>query len=547
MTREHAAADLVVHGGTVHHLADGTPPATTLAVRDGLVVAVAGPDAAQDLLQRSTGPGTTVVVDPDLVVLPAFVDTHNHLMLAGRNVLGVPVADARDIGEFVAAVRQRAARTPPGQWIVTGAEWHEMQLAERRMPTAAELDAATTEHPVVALRGGHNAVLNSAALRQAGIGPATSDVPAGFIARDGSGRPTGWLQDAALEPVLRVLPPPAAEDLMRGLAQASAHYAALGIGTVRDPAVSPAEWRTYRTAEAAGQLRVRSQSMIMTTPSTVAATGSFSAYLDSLEAQGIAPGAGQGRLHVWGLKLVLDGGVEAAALEEPYADRPDFRGELLWERPDLVEALACSVQRGWPVGTHAFGDRAVGVLLDAVATVVERTGPVCEGMLVVEHAGLIAADRVAQAAALGVHLTVQQALLDGLARPLLAAWGPGRTAGLFPLRALVDAGVPISAGTDHPIGPLNPMRGLHGMTTRRTTGGVLGPEHAVTRTEALRLYTHAGARLLGRPHGASLVAGAPADLVAYRSDPLTCPTEDLLELAPVLTVVGGEVVHRVDG
>jgi predicted amidohydrolase YtcJ len=100
---------------------------------------------------------------------------------------------------------------------------------------------------------------------------------------------------------------------------------------VRDPAATPQEWHTYRAAEAARQLSAHSQAMIMTTPSAIAAAGSISSYRDDLEAQGMAPGAGQGRLSVWGLKFVLDGGVEAAALSQPYADRRGYRGELLWD------------------------------------------------------------------------------------------------------------------------------------------------------------------------------------------------------------------------
>jgi predicted amidohydrolase YtcJ len=105
----------------------------------------------------------------------------------------------------------------------------------------------------------------------------------------------------------------------------------------------------------------------------------------------------------------------------------------------------------------------------------------------------------------------------------------------------VDAGAWLSAGTDHPIGPLDPLRGVHGMTTRRTPSGVLGAKHAIDRADALRLYTVAGAELLGVP--GTLTVGAPADLVCYPADPFTCPTEDLLTLTPRHTVVAGKLVH----
>lgn len=536
-------ADLVVRATTVHTMDPASGPASALAVREGRIVAIAGPDREQELLAVWRGPGTVVLDDPGLVALPAFVDTHNHLMLAARNILGVPVSNARDIAGVVALIRERAAQTPPGRWIITAADWHELQLAEHRLPTAAELDAATTDHPVLLQRGGHNAVLNSAGLREAGIGPGPADIAGGFIARDAAGRPSGWVQDAALEMAHAVLPPLPGERLTAGLAQASGRYAAHGVGTVRDPAVSPDEWRTYLRAQAAGQLSVRAHAMIFSTPAAIAAAGSVDAYLDSLEDQGITPGTGDGLVRLWGLKFVLDGGVEAAALEQPYADRAGYRGELMWDADELAHALATCARRGWPVGTHAMGDRAVSLLLDAIRDAHHRAGPVPPATLVVEHGGLIG-DRIADAAELGVHVTVQQALLAGLGPAFLGAWGANRTAALFPWRELIDAGAWISAGTDHPIGPLDPLAAIHGMTTRSTPAGLIGPGHAISRGEALRLYTTAGAQFLGPPATGTLAPGAPADLVVYPADPFTCPGEQLLELAPAATVIGGELVHH---
>jgi hypothetical protein len=461
------AAELIVRAGTVRTMDPASAPVTALAVRDAVIVAAAGPDEEAGLLAAWRGPETVVLDDAGLVVMPAFVDTHNHLMLAARNILGVPVSAARDIPQIVGLIRERAAQTPAGRWIITAADWHELQLAERRLPTAAELDQATAGHPVLLLRGGHNGVLNSAGLRTAGFGPGTPDLPGGFIARDEAGHPSGWVQDAALDRARDVLPALPEPALAAGLAQASARYAAHGLGTVRDPAVSPQEWRTYLRASADGWLSVRSHAMIFTTPAAVEAAGSTDAYLDSLEAQDIRPGAGDARLRLWGLKFVLDGGVEAAALQQPYADRPGYHGELMWTGPELTAALAACARRGWPVGTHAMGDRAVSLLLTAIGDAGQQASPLPPGTLVVEHGGLIAG-RIADAVSLGAHVTVQQALLAGLGPAFLNAWGPDRTAALFPWRELLDAGAWISAGTDHPIGPLDPLRAIHGMTTRLT-------------------------------------------------------------------------------
>lgn len=515
--------------GSVDLLIRARTPAsvTVVAVHAGRIVHVGEESRAFD--------DANTVIDRPGVVLPGFIDTHNHLMLAARNRLGVAVATASSVEELLARISLRAKSVPTGEWVVTGADWHELALPERRLPTRAELDAATSEHPVLVQRGGHVGMLNTAGLRAA-------SEPVHGAERDEHGVLTGRVEDEALHAVQALLPPPAQEALVAALAETSQHYAETGLVAVRDPAVSPLEWRAYQRAHREGRLAVRSRAMIFTARAAIEHAGSVGGYLDELERQEIRPGAGDEMLDVWGLKLVLDGGVEAAALSADYRDRPGYRGELLWEPGELAEILTVAADRGWPVGVHAFGDRAVatatGVLSDLAA---ERDLPA--GAFVIEHGGLIDADQRRTLARLGVHLTVQQALLDGLAPALLAAWGADRSAALFPWRELLDAGVDISAGTDHPIGPLNPLRSLHGMTTRSTPAGILGAEHAITRAEALALYTQAGAPVLGGLTG-TLAPGAPADLAIYPIDPATCPPEKLPALTPSDTIVNGRHWNR---
>lgn len=529
MTNRHALADTIVRAGTVHLMDAAGSTAAEIAIRAGTVLAVGARPGDLDPL---IGPATRVLGGPDVTVLPAFVDTHNHLTLAARNTFGVPVSGARGIADVLAAIRTRAERTPPGEWVVTAGDWHEVRLAERRLPTAAELDTATSDHPVLVLRGVHNGALNTAGLRAAGLAP-----------QEGARPPTGRVGGPTLERAMRALGPVSPETQARGLAEASAHYASLGIGTIRDPGVRPADWAPYRLAHQAGQLSVRSHVMFSCSPADIASAGSTEAFLDGLEELGLRPSSTGPGPCIWGLKVFLDGGVETAALVGHYAGRPDYHGTLVWEPDAVAELLATTVRRGWPVGVHAFGDQAVKILLAAARQVREQHGPWPEGTLVIEHGGLIGA-QLAEAAALGLHVTVQQPLLDGLDEALIDAWGCERTAELFPLRGLLDAGVPISAGTDHPVGPLHPLRAVHGMVTRRTEAGILGQAHAITRVEALRLATAAGAALLGGP--APLTVGAPADLAGYPIDPLVCPVDLLPDTDPAFTLVGGRLVHGIN-
>src|SRR5262249_3689884 len=196
---------------------------------------------------------THVVDDPKLTILPAFNDTHNHLLEATRNATFVPVNRAHTMAEFVALIRERAAQTPPGRWIQTSNAWHEQQLPERRLPNASDLDQASLDPPVLVRRGGHMAVLNSRGLRESGITAATPDPPGGHVGRQGDGTPDGILEGGAQYALVRVPQQPIVEQIA-GVEQSCRLFTAAGIGIVRDPVVSPDGMRLYQAAADAGRL-----------------------------------------------------------------------------------------------------------------------------------------------------------------------------------------------------------------------------------------------------------------------------------------------------
>jgi predicted amidohydrolase YtcJ len=164
MTTEHA--DLLIRAEAIHTLVPGQGPQRALAVGADRVLALSPDPHGLDGL---IGPDTRVVDAPDSTVLPAFDDTHTHLVFAGFSARDVPVHRARNLAEFLDLIRERAAITPDGEWIRTTVNWQELNLAERRLPTTAELDEATDRHPVLVKRGGHNDVVNSYAMNLAGI------------------------------------------------------------------------------------------------------------------------------------------------------------------------------------------------------------------------------------------------------------------------------------------------------------------------------------------------------------------------------------------
>ncbi|MFC0430987.1 amidohydrolase [Kutzneria buriramensis] len=528
-------ADLLVRAAAVHTLVPGQPPQRAVAVRGDRIVALsADPQGLDDLVSRRT----KVLELPGATVLPSFDDTHTHLIFAGLSAHDVPVHKTRTIPEFLELIRQRAAVTPAGEWIRTTTNWQELNLAERRMPTAAELDQATDRHPVLVKRGGHNDVVNSYALRLAGITEDTPVPPGGVIGRDDQGRLNGRLIDSAIGLVERLVPRADQAQRVDGLRLASSQYAARGIGTVRDCAVSLDDYTVLSAAHRDNALSTRVRALI-------AAFGlSGPALEELLDAMEDFRYNADPWLQVWGLKFGLDGGLEAGATEDPYACDHAYSGSLLWEPEALVEAVTAVVRRGWRVGTHAYGDRAVRVLLDVYEQVLAENPGLPANSLVMEHGGLAGPKQQDRAVALGIPVTIQQPLLHDTAEVEREYWGPERVAALFPARGWIDRGGLVAAGSDFPVGQFGAMRSVWGMTTRQTVIGVQGIEHAVSYDEAVALHTTQAARLVGEDHlRGTLTPGRLADLTVWERDPATCFGEVLRDLNPIHTIVGGRLVR----
>ncbi|MFI1911935.1 amidohydrolase [Nocardia sp. NPDC020380] len=530
------AADLVVRAGAIHTLVPGQPAQRALAVRGDRIVAVADtPNGLDELI----GDGTEVIDRPAAAVLPTFDDTHTHLIIAGNSAHDVPVHLARDIPELLAMIRERAGRTPPGEWIRTTANWQEINLPERRFPTAAELDTATVDHPVYLMRGGHNVVVNHRALESAGLTADTPDPAGGHLGRDADGL-TGLLQDNAIPLVARLLPAATPEQRIDGLRAATADYAAKGIGLVRDAMVPVDDLGILYRAQQQGALGVRVRAMASALG--LADADSVDALLDRLEQWRYLPGPW---LSVWGVKFGLDGGIEAGATRDPYACDHSFFGYLTWKPDELTEAMDRVLRRGWRVGTHAYGDRAVETLLDIYAELRQRHPALPAGALVMEHGGLTDAALRERAVRLGIPVTIQQPLLHDVARIEDTYWGPERVSSLFPARQWIDEGALVTGGSDYPVGSYGAMRSVWGMVTRQTVTGVRGPEHAITVPEAIALHTTNSVALLGESElRGALTPGRLADLTVWDVDPTVATPEELADLQPACTVIGGRIVHR---
>jgi predicted amidohydrolase YtcJ len=262
----------------------------------------------------------------------------------------------------------------------------------------------------------------------------------------------------------------------------------------------------------------------------------------------VRSGFGDDFLRIWGLKTLMDGGPAAAALDSPYANDPHYSGNPFWKTDDLVEVATFAVRRGWRIGIHAIGDRAVRSVLDVYEQVIANSPGLPPGTLVIEHAFLADATQRARASRLGVSITVQQPLLYAQGAQLLASWGRERTGQILPIRGWLEAGVQISAGSDSPPTSFDPMQAIWGMVTWGTKQiGVQGSEYAIDQYTAMQLYTAASAQLNRESERRGTIQPRRlADLMAFRTDPITCLVDQLLGLRPVFTMVGGRAVYDPD-
>jgi predicted amidohydrolase YtcJ len=529
--------DYLIRARAIHSMTGETY--RSVGVRGAEIVAVSADLYGLDDLARG---GTAVVDAGDLTLLPAFADSHEHLMEASRNMLLLPVDKAWSVAEFTGMVADAARKAASGEWILTSVAWHESNLAENRLPSLAELDAAAPDHPVLARRGGHLAVANSAALQAASIGPDTPDPPGGKIGRLADGSRDGVLEGGAVYQVAAFAPGPGRAQLAAALGNGSAAYAALGVGTIREAMVNLDELLAYQDARDRDLLRVRVRPMIR-----VGAELTEDAAIALIDGLGARSGFGDDWLRIWGLKFVLDGGVEGAALEQPYANDPGNSGHLNWDPAVMTRVCVEAADRGWRIGTHAVGDRAVRTLLDVYEAVAAQVGPLPSWTLVIEHGMLSDATQRDRAVRGGFNVTAQHPVLWNMGSEMLVTWGPERTRRVNPLDQWQAAGADLAAGTDI-VRPFNPMINVWGMVTRGTkSAGVQGPEHVISVGSALELYTMGTARLNHEQDRlGSITPGKLADLVGYPADPLAADPDDLPELTPAFTIAGGRATHDPD-
>jgi predicted amidohydrolase YtcJ len=532
--------DLALVNANVLTMNRDRPRATAVAVAHGRVTAL-----------DEIPPGVARVVDlRGATVLPGFHDAHNHMIGFGMSLGEVDIGSppVGNLDELYAAIARRAQTTAPGEWVI-GSGYDQNKLGGHH-PDRDALDRAAPGRRVwLRHTSGHMCVVNSLVLADLGIDEAATEIPGGRVATDSGGRPTGLLEERAQLLVGSLVYPYPLAELTDAIARAAEQYLKEGVTSCTEAGIgggwvahSPAELAAYQLARDQGQLGVRVE--LMTAGEVLHPLGAHPD--DNLAAGldlGISTGFGDDWLRLGAVKIFADGSLvgKTAAMHEDFAGDGAGRGYLQADADALRSAIIAAHRSGWQVATHAIGDRAIDLVLDAYADALARF-PRRDPRHRIEHFAVVQPRQVTRAAELGVTAVPQGRFATELGDGMLAAVGPDRHAWLYRQRSLLEAGMVLPGSSDRPVVAGAPLLGIDGMVNRRTSSGApFNPEEAVTAEQALRAWTwgSAYASRQERVKG-SIAPGMLADLVVLSEDPTAVSPDRIAGLEVLATITGGQ-------
>jgi len=533
-----------------------------IAIGGGKVLAVGTTEAITKLAGPNTRLRDLDSASTSTFIFPGINDAHVHLGSAGRTKLNVDLTGVKSLAEMLAKIQTFAANVPAGNWL-TGGNWDHTLWAVKTLPTRQDLDKVTGDHPTFLDRiDGHISIANTAALKAAGITGKTAPPQGGAIDLDANGEPTGILRESAQGLVENVIPPPSHDERLRGDQLAIADALSHGVTSVQDFS----DWEdflVYEELEKEGNLNLRITEWLP-----------FKAPLPDLLKMRAHHNLNDPMLHTGFLKGFMDGslGSRTAALKAPYADDPANTGLPQYTQDQLNKMAVERAQAGFQLGFHAIGDKATAMALEALTQADQATrrpfycrAPGADSRPMdekqpcferqyrerdrIEHAQVVDPADIPRFKALGVIASMQPNHLLTDMNWAESRLGPQRAAYSYAWKAFLDAGVPLAFGTDYPVEPITPFRGLYSAVTRKNEAGTQTyfPENKLTRGQALYAYTQGSAYAeFAEKHKGKLAPGYDADFIIVDRDLYKVAAPALLHTAVLETYVAGKEVYPGD-
>jgi predicted amidohydrolase YtcJ len=523
----------VIFAGGIVVAGDSQSPRSNYAiyVGDGIVRQV-----DEIAVVRKKHPKARVIDVSGATVLPGLTDAHGHLYGLGLKLDVVDLTETQSMDEIVSRTKERAARAAAGEWI-QGRGWDQNDWPDKQFPTAAQIDAAITDHPVWLKRvDGHAGVANSAAIQAAGITAATADPSGGRIIRDASGNPTGVFVDEAQQLIESKIPPVSFALRKERVLKAAQTIAANGLTEMHDAGADADTIRAVKELIDEKRFPIRVYTMVSDEP----------ALLTEWLARGPLMEYGN-RLTVRSIKVYADGalGSRGAALLAPYSDDPGNSGLILADTSHIADVAKRAIAAGFQVNTHAIGDRGVQNVIDGY----EQAGVSPEKRFRIEHFQVVAPRDFRRIASDGIIASMQPTHATSDMDWAETRVGAQRIRGAYAWRTVLKSGARLALGSDFPVEAVNPWFGIYSAVTRQDQkGNPRGgwyPEQRLTLPEAIRGFT-ADAAYAAFEEGTrgTIEPGKFADFTIVEGDVYSTRASELWKTKVRMTVVGGEIVYQ---
>ena len=535
------AADIVFKNGNVYTVNERQPRAEAIAIKGNKIIFVGSNRAAK----AYEGNATRVIDLQGKTVVPGLTDAHYHLAGVGAREMNLNLEGTTSKEDFLAKVKARVDRAKAGEW-VTGRGWIETFWKPPAFPTRWDLDKIAPENPVYLTRAdGHAAVVNSAALKVAGVTKETADPQGGEIMKDKqTGEPSGMLVDRAQNLVGRHVPPATEADMEEALILGVRRSIELGWTQIQNAGAPFSEVGRLKKLYADGKIKLRIYEAIRG-PGPDASR---------LLREGAQTNLYDNRFTVRTIKVSIDGalGSKGAALLEPYADH-DTTGLLMYKEEDLMPMFTEALRNGIQVETHAIGDRANRVILDLYEKAFKAVPPAArkqrDPRWRVEHAQIMHPSDIPRFKQLGVIPSMQPSHAIGDLHFAPSRVGIKRLEGAYAWQTFIKSGSIIAGGSDAPVERGEPMIEFYAAVARRDQKGFTGegwhPEQKVTREQALKMFTiWAAYAAFEEGVKGSIEVGKLADLTILSADIMKIAEPEILKTRSVMTVIGGEVVYE---